>query len=147
MTVFVDADACPVKEWIVRACKSRKIPVTMLIDTSHVLNDGYSTVITVEKGRDSADFKLVTLCKANDVVVTQDYGVAAMALGKGARCINQNGLLYTNSNIDELLYKRHENGKARRRGRYTAIPKRTEADNAAFDKAFCALLDAGKESI
>ena len=147
MTVFVDADACPVKEIIVRTCKKRNIPVTMLIDTSHVLNDGYSTVITVEKGRDSADFKLVTLCKANDIVVTQDYGVAAMALGKGAVCLNQNGLIYTNGNIDELLYKRHENSKARRRGHYTAIPKRTEADDTAFSTAFCALLDAGKEII
>ena len=141
MTIFVDADACPVKAEILAAARPRKLPVTMLVDSSHVLNDGYSTVITVDKGRDSVDFKLITLCKAGDVVVTQDYGVAAMALGKGAVCINQNGLLFTNSNIDELLYTRHEHSKARRRGHYTAIPKRTAADNAAFLAAFCRLLD------
>ena len=88
----------------------------MLTDTSHVLREDYAAVVTVEKGRDSVDFKLVTLCGAGDVVVTQDYGVAAMALGRGARCLNQNGLLYTNGNIEQLLYTRHENGKARRRG-------------------------------
>lgn len=144
MTVLVDADACPVKDIIVREAKRRSIPVTMLIDTSHVLRDAYATVVTVEKGRDSADFKLVTLCHAGDIVVTQDYGVAAMALGKGARCINQNGLLFTNSNIDTLLYTRHENRKARQHGRYTPIPKRTTADDSAFCTAFTALLDGTK---
>lgn len=141
MTVFVDADACPVKEIIVREAKQRQISVTMLCDGAHVLHDGYSTIITVEKGRDSADFKLVTLCHAGDIVVTQDYGVAAMALGKGARCCNQNGLCYTNSNIDALLYSRHEHSKARRRGHYTPIAKRTPADDAAFCSSFRKLLD------
>ncbi|MEG0911814.1 MAG: YaiI/YqxD family protein [Ruthenibacterium sp.] len=141
MTVFVDADACPVKGIIVREAKRRQIAVTMLCDGAHVLHDGYSTVITVEKGRDSADFKLVTLCKAGDIVVTQDYGVAAMALGKGAKCCNQNGLYYKDSNIDALLYSRHEHGKARRHGHYTPIPKRTQADDDTFCAAFCRLLD------
>ena len=95
MTVLVDADACPVKRIIVEEARRRGVSVTMLTDTSHVLREDYAAVVTVEKGRDSVDFKLVTLCGAGDVVVTQDYGVAAMALGRGARCLNQNGLLYT----------------------------------------------------
>ena len=78
-------------------------------------------------------------CGAGDVVVTQDYGVAAMALGRGARCLNQNGLLYTNGNIEQLLYTRHENGKARRRGHYTPVPKRTLADDEAFRRALSAM--------
>lgn len=140
MQIFVDADACPVKEIIVQEAKARGVPVTMLLDTSHVLQSDYATIITVEKGHDSADFKLVTLCSKGDVVVTQDYGVAAMALGKGAFCINQNGSYYTNSNIDELLYSRHESGKARRHGKYTPIPKRTADNDAAFRVAFRKLL-------
>ena len=48
MRVLVDADACPVKQEILRQCKARNIPVVMLIDTSHELHDGYSTVITVD---------------------------------------------------------------------------------------------------
>ena len=88
MTVLVDADACPVKRIIVEEARRRGVPVTMLTDTSHVLREDYAAVVTVEKGRDSVDFKLVTLCGAGDVAVTQDYGVAAMALGRGARCLN-----------------------------------------------------------
>lgn len=145
MTIYVDADACPVKKIIVQQAKKRAIPVVMLIDTSHELQDDYAQVITVAKGPDSVDFKLVTLVHSGDLVVTQDTGVAAMALGKGAQCINQNGLMYTNSNIDMMLYTRHENSRARRRGHYTAVPARTKQDDEAFCRAFCALLDKTQE--
>jgi len=141
MKILVDADACPVKEIIVRLAKAKKIPVTMLIDTSHQLNDGYSSVITVDKGADSVDFALMSLLVQNDIVVTGDYGLAAMVLGKGARAINQNGLIYTNDNIDGLLMERHISGKIRRSGARTKGPaKRTKADNDKFEVAFKKLL-------
>jgi uncharacterized protein len=85
LKILVDADACPVKKLIVEAAKRHGIPVTMLIDTSHVLDDGYSKVITVDKGRDSADIRLVNLIEPGDLVVTQDFGVAAMSLSRGAK--------------------------------------------------------------
>ena len=141
MQILVDADACPVKEIIVRLAREKKIPVTMIIDTSHQLADGYSRVITVDKGVDSVDFALMSLLTRNDAVVTQDYGLAAMALGKGARAINQNGLIYTNDNIDRLLMERHIGGKIRRSGGRTKGPKkRTKADNEKFEVAFKKLL-------
>ena len=143
MRVLVDADACPVKEIIVRLAKERNIPVTMLIDTSHQLNDGYSHVITVDKQADSVDFALMGLLTANDVVVTQDFGLAAMVLGKGARAVNQNGLVYTDQNIDKLLMERHIGQKVRRSGGRTKGPaKRTQEDNDRFEAAFMTLLDS-----
>ena len=141
MQILVDADACPVKEIIVRMAKQRKIPVIMLIDTSHEINDGYSRVITVDKEADSVDFALIGLLTAGDVVVTQDYGLAAMALGKKANVINQNGMIYTNDNIDRLLMERHVSGKIRRGGGKTKGPaKRTKADNDRFEMLFGELL-------
>lgn len=107
MRILVDADACPVKDQIVRLAKKRGIAVVMVIDNTHVLSDGYSTVITVDKARDSADIKLANLMERGDVVVTQDFGVAAMALGKGARALNQNGMVYDSGNMDRLLFERH----------------------------------------
>jgi len=142
MQILVDADACPVKEIIVRIAKKKSIPVTMVIDTAHKLNDGYSHVVTVDKGADSVDFALVGLLHAEDVVVTQDYGLAAMALGKGAKVMNQNGLIYTDENIDRLLMERHLSAKARRAGKRTKGPvKRTKADDEKFEMAFERLLD------
>ena len=142
MKILVDADACPVKDIIVRLAKQRNIVVTMLIDTSHQLNDGYSTIITVDKQADSVDFKLMSLLAADDVVVTQDFGLAAMVLGKGAKAVNQNGLIYTNGNIDKLLMERHIGAKVRRGGGRTKGPaKRTKEDNERFETAFVKLLD------
>ena len=146
MQILVDADACPVKQIIVKTAKLLKIPVTMLIDTSHELNDGYSRIITVDKAADSVDFALMGILTKDDVVVTQDYGLAAMALGKGAKVIHHNGMTYTNDNIDKLLMERHVGGKIRRAGGRTKGPaKRTKEDDARFEAAFeRLLLDVGR---
>ena len=137
MKILVDADACPVKGIVVRLAKQRNIPVTMLIDTSHQINDGYSTVVTVDKQADSVDFALMGLLSREDIVVTQDFGLAAMVLGKGARVVNQNGMIYTNDNIDKLLLERHIGQKVRRGGGRTKGPsKRTKEDDARFEAAF-----------
>ena len=141
MRILVDADACPVKQIIVRLAKQKNIPVIMLIDTSHELNDGYSRVITVDKQADSVDFALMGLLTAGDIVVTQDYGLAAMVLGKGAKAINQNGLIYTNENIDRLLLERHIGQKTRKSGGRTKGPaKRVREDDVRFEAAFDRLL-------
>ena len=142
MQILVDADACPVKQIIVRLAKQRNIPVTMLIDTSHELNDGYSKIITVDKQADSVDYALMGLLTREDIVVTQDYGLAAMVIGKGAKAVNQNGLIFTDDNIDKLLMERHIGQKIRRGGGRTKGPaKRTKEDDAKFEVAFEKLLN------
>ena len=139
--ILVDADACPVKEIIVRLAKQYGLPVTMLIDTSHELDDGYSRVITVDKARDSVDIALINLAQAGDIVVTQDYGVAAMALGKKAHAMNQNGLIYSDSNIDRLLFERHLGQKVRRAGGRTGNPrKRNREEDESFENTLRRLL-------
>jgi len=141
MQILVDADACPVKPIIVRLAKQKYIPITMLIDTSHELSDGYSTVITVDKQADSVDYALMGLLTREDIVVTQDYGLAAMALGKGAKVVNQNGLIFTDANMDGLLMERHIGQKIRRSGGRTKGPaKRTKEDDIRFETVFERLL-------
>lgn len=146
MRILVDADACPVKKQIIRVAKRHQIPVMMLIDTSHQLEDGYSQVIVVDKARDSVDIKLINLLRKEDLVVTQDYGVAAMALGKGAKAIHQSGMVYDQNNIDRLLFERHLGAKIRRAGGKTANPKkRAPADDLAFEAALERLVQEGLE--
>jgi hypothetical protein len=121
--------------------KQKNIPVTMLIDTSHELNDGYSKIITVDKQADSVDYALMGLLTREDIVVTQDFGLAAMVIGKGAKAVNQNGLVFTNENMDRLLMERHIGQKIRRGGgRTKGPPKRTKEDDALFEGAFERLL-------
>lgn len=141
MKILVDADACPVKEIIVKVAKQFGIPVTMFIDTSHVLDDGYSDIVTVDKGRDSVDIALANRIQKGDIVVTQDYGLAALALPKGARAISQNGLVYTDGNIEKLLFERHLAQKVRRSGgRMHGPPKRLKEDDERFEDVFKKLL-------
>lgn len=103
MRVFIDADACPVVSIVENISKKYNIPVTLLYDTNHVLTSEYSEVIAVGAGADAVDYKLISICHKGDIVVSQDYGVAAMALGKDAFAIHQSGKWYTNDNIDQML--------------------------------------------
>ena len=139
MQIYVDADACPVVGIVEETAKKYKIPVTLLCDTNHVLYSDYSDVVVVGAGADAVDYKLISLCHSGDIVVSQDYGVAAMALGKGAYAIHQSGKWYTDDNIDQMLMERHLNKKARRSSYKNHIKgpkKRTEEDNERFAQSF-----------
>lgn len=137
MKILVDADACPVKEIIVKIATDFNLPVIMFFDSSHIYDDGYSDVIIVEKGSDSVDFALVNKVSKGDIVVTQDYGLATMALSKGAISINQNGLIYNQDNIDRLLFERYLSQKIRRAGGKAINPKkRTSINNDKFEEVF-----------
>lgn len=113
MQIYVDADACPVVDIVEKTARKYQVPVTLLCDTNHILTSCYSEVVVVGAGADAVDYKLISLCCKGDIVVTQDYGVAAMALGKGAYAIHQSGKWYTDENIDQMLMERHLNKKAR----------------------------------
>ena len=143
MKIFVDADACPVVDIVEDIATKYNIPVTLLCDTNHVLTSDYSEVIVVGAGADAVDYKLISICHRGDIVVTQDYGVAAMSLGKGAFAIHQSGKWYTNENIDQMLMERHLNKKARRASSRNHIKeprKRTEEDDQRFAESFEKLL-------
>ena len=137
MKILVDADACPVVDLTVREANKRQIPIILITDTSHVLNRTDAEIITVEKGSDSADFKLVNLVEKNDLVVTQDYGLAAMVLAKGGRALNQNGMIYSEQNMDTLLFTRHVAKKVRMAGGRTKASLINGPRNKM--KIFCAL--------
>ena len=133
--ILVDADACPVVTIVELIAQKYQIPVILLCDTNHVLESSYSQVVTVGAGTDAVDFKLVSICKRGDIVVTQDYGVAAMILGKGAYGIHQSGKWYTDENIELLLMERHMAKKARReksRHHLKGPAKRTKEDDERF---------------
>lgn len=139
MHIFVDADACPVVDIVEIIAKKHNIPVTLLCDTNHVLYSDYSEVIAVGAGADAVDYKLISICHKGDIVVSQDYGVAAMALGKGAYAIHQSGKWYTDDNIEQLLMERHLNKKARRgthKNHMKGSRKRTDEDDERFAQSF-----------
>ena len=139
MHIYVDADACPVIAIIENKAQKYNVAVTLLCDTNHVLTSAYSEVVVVGAGADAVDYKLINICQKGDVVVSQDYGVAAMALGKGVYAIHQSGKWYTNDNIDRMLMERYLNKKARRNSNKAHLKgpkKRTKKDDERFSESF-----------
>ena len=129
----MDADGCPVVGQTIELGRRFAVQVLLLCDTSHVLEREGATTLTFSKGADSVDFALVNRVEPGDVVVTQDYGLAAMALARCAFVLNQNGLRYTEDNIDALLLARHTARKIRMGGgRLKGPAKRTSEQDVDF---------------
>lgn len=149
MMIYVDADACPVVKITEQVARKYELPVTLLCDTNHILTSDYSEVRVIGAGADAVDLALINLCQAGDIVVTQDYGVAAMALGKKAYVIHQNGWQYNAGNIDILLMKRHMAKKARRSKKKLHLKgpaKRTEEDDDKFATGLIRLIELMKST-
>lgn len=141
MRILIDADGCPVVDEAIDLAKEFNIECLLLCDTSHRFEKEGATTLTFSKGADSVDFALVNLVKKDDLVVTQDYGLAAMCLARSSHVLNQDGMEYTNDNIDALLLARHTAKKIRNSGGHLKGPaKRSYAQDAAFNEALYALL-------
>lgn len=142
MRILIDADGCPVTEQTVKIAEEYHIEVIIFCDTSHIFNFENVKIITVDKGSDSADFALVNEAEEKDLVITQDYGLSAMALSKKCIVLNQNGRIIDGKNIDTLLSARHISKKDRMRGKHLKGPKkRNSSQNAEFEKSLRRILN------
>ena len=136
MNILVDADACPVIGITITTAKRFSVPCLLFCDTAHRFEDDYAQTITVDRGADAVDFVLVNRVSAGDLVITQDYGLAAMCLARGAYALRQDGVFYTNQNMDGLLESRHFSQKIRRAGgRMKGPKKRTSEQDMQYAKA------------
>ena len=141
MKVLIDADACPVVDIAVKLCKQEDIPCLLLCDTADGVYREDAQTLIFDKGADSVDFALVNRTCPGDIVITQDYGLASMCLGRKVRVLHQDGWEYTLDNISGLMEQRHANKKHRLAGGRTKGPsKRTKAQDEAFAKAFQQML-------
>jgi len=141
MKLFIDADGCPVTNIAIDLANQYHVPCTIVCDTAHEMQRAGADTITVCKGADSADFALVNLLDRGDLVITQDYGLAAMCMSKGAVVLHQDGFLYTEENIDKLLFFRAASKRARNSGvRVKGPAKRTKEQDASFSTALELLL-------
>ena len=142
--VLIDADGCPVVDLTVSIARALHAECLILCDTAHVFEKPGAATITVSQGADSVDFALVNLLRPGDVVVTQDYGLAAMCLARRARPLSQDGMEYTGGNIDGLLLARHTAKKIRSAGgRLKGPAKRADRQDEAFAQALRRLLTEG----
>lgn len=135
MRILVDADACPSIELITELAREKRIELILYVDTAHIISNDYAKVITLSKGFQSVDTFITNDIREKDILITQDFGLAVIALSKNANAIHPKGLIYTNDNINGLLFERHLNFKNRQKKiRTKNIKKRTKLDDLSLIK-------------
>lgn len=141
MRILIDADGCPVVDLAASIAREHGVECLILCDTAHTFDKPGASTLIFSKGADSVDFALVNRLRSGDIVVTQDYGLAAMSLARQARVLSQDGMAYTGGNIDSLLLARHTAKRIRHAGgRLKGPPKRKKEQDEAFAQALRGLL-------
>ncbi len=140
MRVLVDGDASPVKDECINVCKKYGIHCIIYMDYAHEYNSDYAEVIFCDKGKDSVDLKISNDCNKNDIVITQDYGLATLVLTKGGIVIHNNGYIINSFNIDTLLEQRYIGSKLRGKTKIKGPRKRNDLDDLNFIKTLDSLL-------
>jgi uncharacterized protein YaiI (UPF0178 family) len=136
MKILLDADGSPVRDSVVPLAKTYQIPLIMVSNFNHDIHEPYGTHIQVDEGADVADHEILKRTNKGDLVITQDYGLASLILGKEAYALHQDGWFYTDTNIDMLLYQRHMGAKMRKVSkRYGHTKKRKKDDDRLFYQA------------
>lgn len=147
MKIFVDADGCPVVDIAIEVAKMFNLHIIVVKNYAVEIKDDYAEIVTVDISHDSADYYIVNRVNKSDIVVSQDHGLAAMCLAKGALCINQNGYIINSNNIDGMLNRRHLNQKLRReKNIYTKFKKRNPQADEDFKKNLINLVEDRKKS-
>jgi hypothetical protein len=133
LKIVVDADACPAN--VLRICREaaqkRDIPLWTVASFNHnIESEGH---IVVGDDPQETDIAVANAAQAGDIVVTQDWGLAALVLGKGASAISPNGKIYRPETIPFLLEERELKARLRRGGVRSKGPaKRTSAADRRF---------------
>jgi len=105
--IYVDADACPVKDEIYKVAQRYKLQVTLVANSYMRIPGGdWVQLVVVDKGRDEADDWIVDHATADDVVITGDIPLAARCLDQGARALGHKGRPFTTENVCESLATR-----------------------------------------
>lgn len=134
MYIRIDGDACPGIRLIETIATKHNIKMKIYADFTHNIKSDYAEVMLIDKGSQTVDMKIIGETSENDIIITQDFGLASIVLSKKAHAIGPKGLVYTNDNIDRLLTERFINAKLRKANKNTKGPKKrtTEDDDRLY---------------
>lgn len=143
MRIWIDADGCPVVKNAIAMAKKANLPITVVKNHAIHIESDYAEIITVDISSDSADYYIVNHLSADDLVITQDNGLAAMVLAKRGKCLNFMGREINAQNIDFILESRHQSREARmRKQKGPKHKKRSPQDNIDFENALMLFLES-----
>lgn len=147
--IIIDGDACPVVDSIIDLTTETGIFVTIIRSFSHFSNQLYPphvSTLYVDDGPDAVDYKIVQLSTKDDIVITQDYGLASLLVDKVLIVMHHNGKIYNSKNIQQLLDKRYMNAQIRKQGGcHKGPPPFTKQDQKVFEKSLLRVIHRIKE--
>lgn len=141
-SIFIDGDACPVKEECIACARKFSVPVTIVASIKNQSHHNQEAKwVYVDWDKEAADLYIMNAARKGDIAVTSDIGLAAALLGKGVCVISPKGIIYNEESIDSLLFMRHVAAKKRRNGIYGKGPKAfTAEDRKKFLKELTRIL-------
>jgi uncharacterized protein len=133
LTVYIDADACPVKEEVYRVARRYAMKVKVVANSLMRVPTDELVELVVREGFGAADDWIVEQSGPGDVVITADIPLAARALAKGARVLDAKGYPFTENDIGEALGMRELMDELRKSGVMTGGPApMTPKDRSRF---------------
>ncbi|MBA2873515.1 YaiI/YqxD family protein [Thermaerobacillus caldiproteolyticus] len=123
-TIFVDADACPVKSEIFWLARKYNILSVFVSSYNHVSRSEEMKWVYVDTEKEAVDLYILNRAVKGDVVVTQDIGLASMLVNRGIYVISPRGKVYEEREMDNILHLRYLQAKQRRQGIYQKGAKR-----------------------
>lgn len=124
--IMIDSDASPVKDIVIDEAKKHGLKVVLVASYAHYstkIHPAHVETIYVDSAKEAADYRIMQLLQKDDILITQDYGLASLALGKKAKVLHHKGFEYDNDNIANLLESRYISAKIRKSGKRTKGPK------------------------
>lgn len=141
MRIIIDGDACPVIEQTEKIARKYNIKLLLFCDYNHNIELKYGEVIKVDQSYQSVDMLILNKAQKNDIIITDDYGLASLVLAKNCQALNSKGMQFTEKNINYLLMRRHLNKKIRDAGkRHPTSKKRTKKDDLFFKNKLDSIL-------
>lgn len=142
--IIIDGDACPVVSSVIELTQETVIFVTIIRSFSHFstqIDPEHVRTVYVDDGPESVDYKVVQLASSEDIVITQDYGLASLLLNKVKFVMHHKGFLFNDNNIQQLLDQRYINAQIRKQGgRHKGPPPFTRQDRQHFEHQFKLLI-------
>jgi uncharacterized protein YaiI (UPF0178 family) len=136
-TVFVDADACPIKDEIFSLACEYNIPSVFISSYSHFSPLQKMNWVYVDTEKEAVDLYILNHAVRGDVVITQDIGLASMLVNRGVHVISPRGKVYEEGEMDSALHHRYLQAKQRRQGVYPKGMKRfSDQDRRLFLQNF-----------
>lgn len=133
MKIIIDADACPknVLKYTLDIGKKNFIKVVSVASFNHNIDSDLH--IIVGNASQEADLKIINISESGDIIITQDWGLAAVVLSKNAAAISPSGIEYLADKMTFMLEEREMKAKFRREGGRTRGPsKRTDQDDIHY---------------